>query len=254
MLEKGLILVGAGPGDPDLLTIKGMKAIEKAEVILYDALVNEELLSYASPTCKKIFVGKRAGTHYMAQHAINSLILKYATSNRVVRLKGGDPFVFGRGMEEIEIAHQHNIDFEVIPGITSAISGPASVGIPVTTRNVSRSFWVVTATSSDSSLNDDLHLACQSTATIIILMGIKKMDSILDEVRKGRGSAEPVAIIQNATRSDQNCVIGTAADIKKKFEKAKTSGPGIIVVGKVIEESKSAGILVEKVKERLIAA
>jgi len=253
-MQKGLILVGAGPGDPDLLTIKGLKAIEGAEVILYDALVCKELLKYAHNGCKKIFVGKRAGMHSMTQSAINSLIIKYAPSKCVVRLKGGDPFVFGRGFEEVNIAIQNDIPFEVIPGVTSAISAPASVGIPITTRNASRSFWVATATASDGSLTSDLCLACQSKATLAILMGIKKLDAIVELIKSKRGNNEPVAIIQNATRHNQSVTIGKAHNINELFLTSKNNGPGIIIVGKVIQESKSAQLLVAKLKEQLIAA
>lgn len=253
-MENGLILVGAGPGDPDLLTIKGLKAIEKAEVILYDALVSNELLDYAPMGCKKIFVGKRAGMHSMAQCAINSLILKYAANHLVIRLKGGDPFVFGRGFEEMSIAKENDISVQVIPGITSAISGPASAGIPITTRGVSRSFWVVTATTAENQMNQDLVLASKSSATIVILMGLKKLDRIIQTIQNARGDHEPMAIIQNATCENQTVTVGTANDLADQFATNKTEGPGIIVVGKVIEECKSAQMLAQKLKENLLAA
>lgn len=253
-MEKGLILVGAGPGDPDLITVKGIKAIQRAEVILYDALISPELLDYAPRGCQKIFVGKRAGTHSMAQSAINSLIIKYARNTLVVRLKGGDPFVFGRGYEEMSVAMDNGIEVELIPGVTSAISAPAAAGIPITTRGVSRSFWVVTATSTSNELSDDLKLACQSSATLVIMMGIKKLRTIVHQIRMHRSDTEPMAIIQNATCDDQTVVTGTSKDILEKFNQIATGGPGIIVVGKVIEESKSAQMLVEKVKQSLKAA
>lgn len=253
-MEKGLILVGAGPGDPELLTIKGLKAIEKAEVILYDALVSEQILAYAAGHCKKIFVGKRAGMHSMAQHGINSLIGKYAKDHLVIRLKGGDPFVFGRGFEELTAAMAEGIAVEVIPGITSAISGPASVGIPLTTRGMSRSFWVVTATSADGQLTHDLKFAAQSSATIVILMGTKKLATIAGLIRSTRGADEPMAVVQNATCPNEKLITGTAGEILSKFHASGTEGPGIIVVGKVVEESKYARELAQKLKEMELAA
>lgn len=253
-MEKGLILVGAGPGDPELLTIKGLKVIQKAEVLLYDALVSEELVQYAPKFCKKIYVGKRAGMHSMAQSAINSLILKYAERNLVVRLKGGDPFVFGRGFEEMNIAIENDISVQVIPGVTSAISGPASVGIPVTTRGVSRSFWAVTATTAEGLLTEDLKLASQSSATIVIMMGLKKIDSIVKLIKKYRGCLEPMAVIQNATCANQQLTIGNAENVVHLFQSNKVDGPGIIVVGKVIEESKTAQLLVQNLKENVLVA
>lgn len=253
-MVNGLILVGAGPGDPDLLTIKGLKAIEQAHVILYDALVSQEILTFASAACKKIFVGKRAGTHSMAQSAINSLILKYAPNQLVVRLKGGDPFVFGRGYEEIDFATRNFIPAQVIPGITSAISGPTSAGIPVTIRGVNRSFWVVSGTTSENELGTDLELACQSSATIVVLMGMRKLSQIISLIKLHRGNMEPMAIIQNATTTNQITTLGNASDIYDKYLTQASEGPGIIVIGKVIEESKNSQMMMEKFMQNILVA
>ncbi len=253
-MEKGLILVGAGPGDPELLTLKGLKAIEKADVILYDALVSKEILQFASSRCKTIFVGKRAKAHSMAQSAINSLILKYASHKLVVRLKGGDPFVFGRGYEEMLIAIENDIEVKVIPGITSAISGPASAGIPVSIRDVNRSFWVVTGTTSEGELNTDLELACRSSATIIVLMGMQKLEKITTLVRSFRGCSEPMAIIQNATLEHQFVTFGNAATIFEKHQENASNGPGIIVIGKAVERSLNTQALAQKIQDRTKAA
>ena len=253
-MEYGLILIGAGPGDPELLTIKGLKALQRADVLLYDALAPKELLAYAPSHCKLIRVGKRAGAHSMAQSAINSLIVKYGVNSLVVRLKGGDPFVFGRGFEEIAYAAAHGIQTQVIPGISSAIAGPASVGIPITSRGISRSFWVVTATDTNNCFVSDIELACQSSATIVILMGINKLQNIVESIRSHRGKTEPIAIIHNATCQNEHSVIGDASSIEEKHLEYKGNGPGIIVVGEVVNQSKSLKRFVHTIKDRLIAA
>ncbi len=253
-MEKGLILVGAGPGDPELLTIKGLKAIERAEVILYDALVSEQLLSYAPHGCKCIFVGKRAGMHSMAQNVINSLILKYAPNHLVIRLKGGDPFVFGRGYEEIAIAAEHGISCEIIPGVSSAIAGPAAAGIPVTIRDVNRSFWVVTGTTTEDDFNDDLALACQSSATIIVLMGLGKLEKIASIVQAHRGFSEPMAVIQDATLTRQHVIIGNSSTLSEKCQGQLRNGPGIIVIGKVIDHRIATQWKADQILENTIAA
>ena len=184
-----LTLVGAGPGDPELITIKAIKALKDAQVILYDALVNPELLDYARPDVHKIFVGKRAGKHYLPQDEINRLIVEFAfTHGHVVRLKGGDPFVFGRGHEELQYAESFGLETAIVPGVTSAVAVPALQRIPLTKRGVSESFWVVTGTTRQHTLSKDLALAAQSTATVIILMGTKKLKEIVAVVS---GSSQP---------------------------------------------------------------
>lgn len=233
-----LILVGAGPGDPDLITLKGMRAIQAAEVILYDALASEALLRYAAPGCKLINVGKRKGKASAIQENIHSLILHYASAGfAVVRLKGGDPFVFGRGHEEWAFAVQHGIAVEYIPGISSAISGPASAGIPLTKRGVNESFWVITGTLASGALAADLRLAAQSTATVIVLMGMTHLEEITTLFKTHRSAAEPVAIIQNATRADQKFVRGNVSDIGARAAAQGIESPAVIVIGKVVEES-----------------
>lgn len=233
-----LILVGAGPGDPDLITMKGMRAIQEARVILYDALASEALLRYAPADCKLINVGKRKGKASAIQEHIHALILYYLdTGVSVVRLKGGDPFVFGRGHEEWELAAQHGIGVEYIPGISSAIAGPASAGIPLTKRGVNESFWVITGTLADGALAADLQLAAQSTATVVVLMGMTHLPQIVELFTKHRSGAEPVAVIQNATRADCKWVRGNASNIGEKAAAQGMSSPAVIVIGKVVEES-----------------
>ncbi|MEX1382288.1 uroporphyrinogen-III C-methyltransferase, partial [Lutibacter sp.] len=175
-LIKKVTLIGAGPGDPDLITVKGVKALQSAKVILYDALINRELLEYA-PYAKKIFVGKRKGMHSFTQDKINELIVKSAFEyGNAVRLKGGDPFIFGRGSEEVEFIESFGIETEVISGISSAMAVPASQGISLTKRGISESFWVITGTTSERKLSTDVYLAAQSTATVVILMGMSKLN------------------------------------------------------------------------------
>ena len=191
-------LVGAGPGSSDLITRRGFKALEQADIILYDALVSKTLLEEIDDRIPKIYVGKRSGKHSFDQNAINKLMVEKALLfGHVVRLKGGDPFVFGRASEEIEYVESFGIPVTVVPGISSAIAVPASQGIPLTRRGVSSSFWVMTATKKDGSFSEDLKLASQSSATMVILMGVRKFLSISKEVSAYRNEFTPIAIIQN---------------------------------------------------------
>ena len=229
-----LTLIGAGPGDPELLTLKAVKAIQNAEVILYDALVNEEILDLAE-NAVKVSVGKRKGEHSFTQDEINQLIVTYAHEfGSVVRLKGGDPFVFGRGKEEEEFARKHGIETTVIPGISSCIAVPTSIGIPVTYRGVSESFWVITGTTSAHELSADVALAAQSTATVVILMGLSKLEEIA-KIYKSLGKADmPIAIIQNGTRMDQREIVGTIKSIVSLLKKETMKGPAVLVIGEVV--------------------
>src|ERR1700712_3204988 len=194
-----LSLVGAGPGDPDLITIKAIKTLASAKVVLYDALANDYLLQYA-PTAIKQFVGKRYGCHALSQSAINDLIIEYASSHgHVVRLKGGDPFVFGRAQEEIAAAQAAGITVEVIPGISSALAVPASAMIPLTCRGINESFWVTTGTTQSGDISGDVELAARSSATVVILMAMSKLESIMDIFTENGKGETPVAIIQDGT-------------------------------------------------------
>jgi len=233
-----LWIVGAGPGDPELITLKGLKAIQRADIILYDALASAELLKHAPTGCKKIYVGKRRGKKEFAQEEINQLIVFYAVRfGNVVRLKGGDPNVFGRGHEEMEYAIRRGILVEVIPGISSAIAAPSSAGIPLTKRGINESFWVVTGTLSSGEMSHDLELAARSSATIIVLMGMTHLPKIALLVQQERSPDEPMALIQEATLPGQKITIGTAADICKRAAENKMSSPAVIVVGNVVSES-----------------
>lgn len=237
-IEPKVTLVGAGPGDLDLLTIKGAKALAEANVVLYDALANQEMLTYAPKKALKIFVGKRKGCHQYSQDEINQLIVDNAlTYGHVVRLKGGDPFIFGRGSEEIEFVESFGIPTFVVPGISSSIAVPANQGISLTKRGVSESFWVITGTTSDRKLSDDVALAAKSTATVVILMGMSKLAQIVTLFQKESKGETPVAIIQNGTTASEKLGVGTINTIEKIVAEKGLSSPSIIVIGEVVKES-----------------
>jgi uroporphyrin-III C-methyltransferase len=234
-IQPKLTLVGAGPGDPDLITVKAVQALGKADIILYDALVNKKILQYAAASVKKIFVGKRSGKHSLKQEQINNLIVDLAfTYGNVVRLKGGDPFVFGRGYEEIEYADSFNIETEVIPGISSSVGVPGLAGIPVTHRGLSESFWVITGTTRTGELSKDIKLASQSNATVVILMGVNKLHEIV-QVYKDQGKGNiPIALIQNGTLPDERIAIGIINNIGDIVQDRHIGSPAVIVVGEVV--------------------
>ncbi len=233
-------LVGAGPGSEDLITVRGLRVLQSADVILYDALVSTKLLSQVNDSILKIYVGKRCSQHSFTQDDINMLIVENAFKyGHVVRLKGGDPFVFGRAHEEIEYVESFGIPVSIVPGISSALSVPASQGIPMTRRGVSSSFWVMTATKRDGSFSEDLKYASQSSATMVILMGVRKLQEITDEVCKYRGSEIPVAVIQNGTLKNESCTIATLGTIDTCSNNIDISKPGIIVIGNVVAEHPS---------------
>ena len=237
-IKPKVTLVGAGPGDPDLLTLKGVKALAEASVVLYDALANDEILAHAPKNAIKIFVGKKIGNHAYTQDQINQLIVDNAlTYGNVVRLKGGDPFIFGRGSEEIEFIESFGIPTAVVPGISSVVAVPASQGISITKRGVSESFWAITGTTSDRKLSSDVALAAQSSATVVILMVMHKLPQIIDLFQKENKGNLPVAIIQNGTTSEEKVGVGTVNSILEVVKQKKLSSPAIIVLGEVVRES-----------------
>ena len=226
--------MGAGPGDPELITVKAINALQSADVVLYDALVNEKLLQYA-PKAEKIFVGKRKGCYTYQQDQINELIVSRAKSHgHVVRLKGGDPFVFGRGAEEMEFAASHGLETAMVPGISSSLSVPAHQNIPVTKRGASESFWVITGTTKQHKLSGDVALAAKSNATVVILMGMSKLSEIVS-LFKNEGKGETaIAIIQNGTTRDEKIGVGTISNIEDEVKKNTLSNPAIIIIGEVV--------------------
>ncbi|GAL88186.1 uroporphyrinogen-III methyltransferase [Jejuia pallidilutea] len=232
-----LTVVGAGPGDEDLITLKAIKAIKSANVILYDALINESLLNYATDDTELIFVGKRKGCYAFQQEQINELIVaKAKEKGHVVRLKGGDPFVFGRGAEEIDYVRQFGLQTFVVPGISSAIAVPAYQGIPLTKRGASESFWVITGTTKQHQLSNDVALAAKSTATVVILMGMGKLAEIVQTFSKENKQDTAIAIIQNGTRDNENVGIGTISTIEKIVSEKQLANPAIIIIGDVVKE------------------
>jgi uroporphyrin-III C-methyltransferase len=230
-----ITLVGAGPGDPDLISVKGLKALKEADVILYDALVNVQLLNEAKSDAISIYVGKRKGEKEYEQEEINKLIVTYAlTHGHVVRLKGGDSFVFGRGSEELAYAQQFGIESTVIPGISSSISVPALAGIPVTHRGVSNSFTVITGTLSDGSLNPEIANALQLNGTLVILMGLSKLKEIAALYASNGKPETPVAVISNGSLPEQKAVYGNFQTIIDQVQSNGIKAPGIIVIGEVV--------------------
>ena len=229
-----LTVVGAGPGDVELFTLKGVKALQSADVVLYDALVNPSLLEYAQ-NAELIFVGKRKGCYAYQQDQINDLIISRARSHgHVVRLKGGDPFIFGRGAEEMEIAAAAGIEVAMVPGISSSLAVPAYQNIPLTKRGSSESFWVITGTTKDHKLSEDVQLAAQSAATVVILMGMSKLGEITNLFRKSGKNETPVAIIQNGTTAEERIGVGTIDTIESVVQELKLTNPSIIVIGEVV--------------------
>lgn len=234
--QPKLTVVGAGPGDIDLITLKGVKALQNANVVLYDALVNKMLLMHCSPDVECIYVGKRKGDYKYSQSEINDLIKDKALSKgHVVRLKGGDPFIFGRGAEEMEFAAQYGIETEFVAGISSSASVPGFQNIPLTKRGISESFWVITGTTKSHQISTDVALAAKSNATVVILMGMSKMEEIV-ALYKAQGKTDlPVAIIQNGTTPQENVGVGTIDTIIDIIAHKNLSNPAIIIIGEVVK-------------------
>jgi uroporphyrin-III C-methyltransferase len=230
-----LIVVGAGIGDPELLTIKGLKALQQADVVLYDALVNEALLQHAPADAIRIYVGKRRGKKSHTQPEINELIVDCARAfGKVVRLKGGDPFVFGRGMEELQYAQEQGLEVSYIPGVSSAIAAPGLAGIAVTLRGASRGFWVLTATTDTGELNPEIYEVARTNATAVVLMGLAKLPEITEAFAQNGKPELPVAIIQNASLPQQRTLVGRVSDIAEKAALSGIGSPAVIVVGEVV--------------------
>ncbi len=228
-------LVGAGPGDPGLMTVRGIELLRQAQVIVYDQLVNPALLDEASQSASRIFVGKRAGRHCIAQGEINAVLIAQARAgNEVVRLKGGDPFVFGRGGEEAEALSEAGISFEIVPGVSSAVAVPAYAGIPLTHRDFASSFAVVTGHEARK-VHSAVDWAKLATAvdTLVILMGLTNLPTIVEKLMAhGRPPYTPVAVIRAGTTPEQETVVGTLTDIVAKS--ALIQAPALIVVGDVV--------------------
>lgn len=244
LMNTGIVyLLGAGPGDPGLMTLRGKELICSADVLVYDALVSSEFLAWAPPGSEIIYVGKRASKHALPQEEINELLIEKAKKGKiVVRLKGGDPYVFGRGGEEAEALHKESIPFEVIPGITSAIAGPAYAGIPITHRKHCTQFTVFTghedAAKAKSTL--DLEQIAKAAGTKVILMGMTHLGDILKGlVSHGQDADTPAAAIQWATTGRQKTVAATVSTLAKAVAKAQLGSPAVVVIGDVVSERPS---------------
>mgnify|MGYP003571288199 CR=1 FL=1 len=231
-------LIGAGPGDAGLLTLKAAEILKSAEVLIYDKLADKKILDFAPETCEKIYVGKSAGQHTLKQEEINKLLVEKGLQKKfVVRLKGGDPFVFGRGGEEGIFLRENGIDFEIIPGVTSAISVPAYAGIPVTHRGIATSFAVVTGhedpTKPESTIN--WQKISNAADTLIFLMGVENLPKITAKlIEHGRDKKTPAAVIQNGTKSTQKVLTSTLENIAAEVTAKKIKPPAIFVVGEVV--------------------
>ncbi|HET7343503.1 MAG TPA: uroporphyrinogen-III C-methyltransferase, partial [Methylomirabilota bacterium] len=217
-MSRGRVsLVGAGPGDPGLLTLRGRKALHHADVVVYDRLVDRRLLALAPRRARLIFAGKASGEHTLPQEAINALLIEHARAGRrVVRLKGGDPFVFGRGGEEAQALAAGDIPFDVVPGVSAAVAVPACAGIPVTHRGVAASVTIVTGheDGSKTAARVDWARLAGGADTLVILMGLRALPRIAATlVAHGRRAETPVALVQDGTRAGQRIVVGTLADI-----------------------------------------
>lgn len=235
-------IAGAGPGDAGLLTLRTAELIEEADVIVYDALLSAEILSRIPRTTETIYVGKHAGHHPVPQDEINRILIREAKKGKkVLRLKGGDPFVFGRGGEEVEAIRNEKISFEIIPGITSSVAVPAYAGIPVTHRDYTSSFHVITGhTRIDEKPKIDYEALVKLNATLVFLMGVSAMETILEGLMKaGMPETMPAAVLERGTTAKQRKVCATVKTLKQRADEAKIKAPAIIVVGKVCSLSET---------------
>ncbi|SEM50348.1 uroporphyrinogen-III C-methyltransferase [bacterium A37T11] len=241
-----LTLVGAGPGDAELITLKGVRCLADADVVLYDALVNEELLDFVPVNVPRVYVGKRSGQHSYSQDEINTLIVDFANQyGHVVRLKGGDSFVFGRGYEELRYAEDHGLQTTVVPGISSSIAVPELQKIPLTSRGLSESYWVITATNRHKQLSADIYKAVETNATIIILMGVARLPEIRQlYLDAGKGEVA-IAVIQNGSLPEEKVVVSNMENIIEAVKDQQVGAPAVIVIGEVVKEHAEYQKIVE---------
>ena len=232
-----LILMGAGPGDPELITVKAWRILQEADVILYDRLANPAILDLAPSGCEKLYVGKQPYGPTVRQEDIHELIrTKAGTAKKIVRLKGGDPFIFGRGFEEALIGRELGLKVSYIPGISS-LQTAGLAGIPLTHRAVSDGVWIITGTRKDGSLSKDLRLALRSNATVVIYMGMHQLAAIASLYQQEGYGKMPAAIVMNASLPDQQEIIGTAALLPVLAERHRLTNPAIIIIGEVVSLS-----------------
>lgn len=236
--ETGWVaIVGAGPGDPELLTLKALRLIQSADVILYDNLVNRQILDYARRDAEQVYVGKKWRAPSTRQEAINELMRDEALAGKaVVRLKGGDPFIFGRGGEEVEVLQEAGVDVVAVPGITAASGSASYAGIPLTYREVSQSVRFVTGHRAENRINLDWPELAHAGQTVVLYMGLSGIDEIAASlIEHGRASETPAALIEKATYPEQRVIVGTLSDLAGKVREAGVKGPTTIIVGEVVE-------------------
>ena len=234
-------IVGAGPGDPDLLTVKARRVLERADVVVHDRLVSAAVLDLVPRAAERVFVGKAASNHSMSQDEINALLVDRARGGRrVVRLKGGDPFVFGRGAEEVQALAAEGIEVEVIPGITAGIGAPAALGIPVTHRDVARGVTFISGHTKDGQEPNWQALA-RSGTTLVVYMGLSRIEKIVSELRKaGLSDATPACAIENGTLKTQREVISTLGGLQKDVAEKELASPVLIVIGDVVRFARAS--------------
>lgn len=248
MSTSAVYLVGAGPGDLGLVTVKGLEALRRADVVMYDALANPELLKECRAGAELIDAGKRSSDHHLSQRETNNLLVKYAQEGKtVVRLKGGDPFLFGRGAEEAEELRRAGIDVHVVPGVSSAISVPELAGIPVTHRDHASLVTFVTGHEKDGRMGD--HIDWQSLVaghgTLVILMGLGNAAIISESLMGGGMAADfPAAIISKGSTPEQKVAVTTVSDLAGTVEREGLEAPGIIIVGTVVQLRRTLGDLI----------
>lgn len=228
-------LVGAGPGDPGLLTLRALRVLNEADVILHDRLVSDEVLQLVRRDAQRIEVGKQAGNHHATQDRIHELMLEHARAGkRVVRLKGGDPFVFGRGGEELEVLRANGIAYEVVPGITAALACAAYAGVPLTHREHAQSVRLVTAHAKDSMDSIDWRALAQERQTLAVYMGVAGLDRLSERlIEHGRAASTPFALVENGSRASQRVVTGTLAELAQRAQAHAVQSPALLIVGEV---------------------
>lgn len=229
-------LVGAGPGDPDLLTLRAVRILKETDVIVYDHLVSSDVLDYVSPSAERIYAGKRRNEHTLRQEEINALLVKLAMEGKhVVRLKGGDPFIFGRGGEELQALAAHGVSFEVVPGVTAASGVSSYSGIPLTHRNFAQGCLFVTGHLKNGTADLDWHSMVRPKQTVVIYMGLGGLPEISRQmIAHGASPDLPIAVVQDGTISTQKVVTGTLANIAERVKKAGLRSPSLTVVGEVV--------------------
>ncbi len=230
-----VFIVGAGPGDIELITLKGYNALRNADCVLYDFLSNIRLLDYCKPECEKICVGKSDGIHLLEQDEINDLLVNMSKKHDfIVRLKGGDPFIFSRGIEEARHLKENEIEYEVIPGVTSAIAGPESVGIPLTIKNKYTSLGIVTGRLKDP----EAEIEAPDCKTLVYLMGVKNIKNIIKALRKrGRADDTPCMFIERTTLPESRMIFGTIGTIEEITINSNVKAPAVLLVGEVINHA-----------------